>query len=41
MKLVRKNDTQTNKTKTQFKTDIEMSILQSPNTNSVHNMIIE
>jgi hypothetical protein len=43
MKLVRKNNTQTNETQTQYKTDIEMAILQSPNknTNTVHNMIIE
>jgi hypothetical protein len=43
MKLVRKNNTQTDETKTQYKTDIELSILQSPNTNTntVHNMIIE
>jgi hypothetical protein len=39
MKLVKKT-TQTNK-QTQYKTDIQMSILQSPNTNTVHNMIIE
>jgi hypothetical protein len=42
MKLVRKKQhKQRNKNTIQNRTDIQMPILQSPNTNTVHNMIIE
>jgi hypothetical protein len=38
MKLVRKNkERKKNKNTIQNRTDIQMSILQSPNTNTVHN----